>query len=430
MFEQTVETSGSPHVVVTEALRDLIVRVSDEEQVSLRLRGSGEHATLEQEDDKVTVSVHSDCFLTCPTDTTLTIESVQGTLKVRGIQGTVTVDQVYGEGSFDFTGPTKIEKVFGNLDAHDIVGDLEVKTVMGNARVRRIDGATSLESISGNLRAGGLGGAVSVKEIGGNCRIRDVESPLTLGRLSGNLRANGLIGGLEAEKIGGSVRLGPPFSAGATYRLITDGNLRVYIPENSNLDISLQASGRINSRVPGLEFEGQEGGMKSVLGTGEATLEANVGGNITLRPVDLAEETGEEFELEIEADLEGLGAAIEARIAEAMTEVETRLDESLGRIDSDRIRRRVEYATDQALRATELATERAHREAERAAERARLRAERAERRWQRVSGKPKHKPKARPQISDDERLRVLKMVEEGKITPEQAAELLAALEGR
>jgi DUF4097 and DUF4098 domain-containing protein YvlB len=428
MFEQSVETSGSPHVIVTEALRDLIVRASDEERVSLRLRGSGEHATLEQDEDKVTVSVHTDCFLTCPTDTTLTIKSVQGTLKVRGIQGAVTVEQIYGEGSFDFTGPTKVEKVFGNFDAHDVVGDLDVKTVLGNARVRRIDGETSLESVSGNLRAGGLGGAVSLQEIGGNCRIRDVESPLFLGRLSGNLRASGLVGGLEAEKIGGSVRLGPPFSVGTSYRLTSDGNLRVFVPVNGSLDISIRASGRIHSRVPGLEYEGEGGEMKGVLGGGEAALEANVGGNITLRPVDSGEETGEEFELEIAADLEGLGAAIEARIAEAMTEVETRLDESLGRIDSDRIRRRVEHATDQALRATERAAERARHEAERAAERARLRAERAERRWQRVSGKPK--PKSRPKISDDERLRVLKMVEEGKITPEQAAELLAALEGR
>ena len=429
MFEQTVETSGAPHVIVTEALSDLIVRASDEEQVSLRLRGSAGDGTLEQDGDKVTVSVHTDCFLTCPTETTLTVESVQGTLKVRGIRGSVTVGEAYGETTLDFTGPATVVKVFGNLNAHDVKGNLEVKTVLGNARTRTIEGETSLESVSGNVRAGDLGGAASMLEIGGNCRIRDVEGPLSFGRVSGNLRADGLAAGLTAEKVGGSVRLGPPFSPGASYRLTTDGNLRAYVPMNGSLNISLKASGRIHSRVPGLEFEGQEGEMQGVLGGGEATLEADVGGNITLRPVDVGEETGEEFEFA--ADLEGLGAAIEARIAEAMTEVETRLDESLGHIDSDRIRRRVEHATDQALRATERVTEKARHQAERAAEHARMRTERAERRWQRVSGKPRPpKPPKPPKLSDDERLRVLKMVEEGKISPEQAAELLAALEGR
>ncbi|MFO7743595.1 MAG: hypothetical protein R6X31_14930 [Anaerolineae bacterium] len=63
--------------------------------------------------------------------------------------------------------------------------------------------------------------------------------------------------------------------------------------------------------------------------------------------------------------------------------------------------------------------------AERAAEQARMRAERAERRWQRASGR---KPRPGPAATDEEVLRVLCMVEEGKITPEQASELLAALD--
>ncbi len=67
-------------------------------------------------------------------------------------------------------------------------------------------------------------------------------------------------------------------------------------------------------------------------------------------------------------------------------------------------------------------------EVARAAERARLRAERAERRWRRASGR-RPRPRREPAV-DEERLRVLRLVEQGKITPGQAADLLAALEGR
>jgi hypothetical protein len=57
-----------------------------------------------------------------------------------------------------------------------------------------------------------------------------------------------------------------------------------------------------------------------------------------------------------------------------------------------------------------------------------MQAERAQRRWQRASGQ-RPQP-ARPAAVNEEILRVLRLVEEGKITPEQAAELIAALEGR
>ncbi len=173
----------------------------------------------------------------------------------------------------------------------------------------------------------------------------------------------------------------------------------------------------MHSGVPGLVLEGAEGRTEGVLGAGEASLEAQVGGRVSLRPL----EPEEGLPFDFAADLEGLGAQIEARVAEAMAEMEVRLEEGLGRIDGQEIHRRVQ-------RATERAAERARRAAERQAERARLRAERAERRWRRASGQ-RPRPEREP-ATDEERMRVLRLVEEGKVTPEQAADLLAALEGR
>jgi hypothetical protein len=97
--------------------------------------------------------------------------------------------------------------------------------------------------------------------------------------------------------------------------------------------------------------------------------------------------------------------------------MEARLHESMGRIDSAEVRRRVERVAEKARRA-----------AERETERVRLRAERAERRWRRASGR-RARPRRTP-ATDEERMRVLRLVEEGKVTPEQAADLLSALEGR
>ena len=218
------------------------------------------------------------------------------------------------------------------------------------------------------------------------------------------------------------------FSPDQTYQLSASGNLTIYIPVDASLRLSLQAEDGVRSSLPHLALEETDGKMLGILGAGEASLEAQAGGRISLRPMGPEEVLEEGAAFDFVADLDGLGAQIEARITEAMAEMEVRLDESLGRIDSEQIRLQMERAKEQAFLKTEQAAKKVRRAAEREAERARLRAERAERRWRRASGR-KPRPKREP-ATDEERMRLLRMVEEGKITPEQAAELLAAVEGR
>jgi hypothetical protein len=209
----------------------------------------------------------------------------------------------------------------------------------------------------------------------------------------------------------GNVRLGPPFSAGAIYHVDAGGNLTVSLPADASLRLALRAGGRVRSLLPELVLERADGDTEGVVGAGEATLEAEVKGNISIGSPEGAQS------FEMGASMEQLSAEVEVQVNEALAKMASRLEESLGRVNGVAIQQRVEQAA-----------ERARRKAERAAERARMRAERAERRWQRVSGRTSRPEKAA--ATDEERLRVLRMVEEGKITPEQASELLVALEGR
>jgi hypothetical protein len=389
MFEQTFETSATPHITITECLRNLVVRGSEDVRVTLRLRGSADDVDLEREGETFTLAARADCFLTCPPATTLTIGTAHGNLKVQRVEGPVTIEAVHGNATLRAIGPTAVERTLGNLSVHQVAGDLRAHTT------------------------------------GGNARLRQVEGSLSLGQVSGSLTVEGLHAGLSAEQVRGNARLGPPFTPGATYRLSASGSLTVHLPADASLRLALTAAGRVHSHVPGLALEELDGETRAMLGAGEASLEAQVGGHASLRPVEPQGPT-EGIPLDWVADLEGLGAQIEARVAEAMAEMEERLAEGLGRIDSEEIRREMERATERTLRAAERATEQARRTAEREAERARMRAERAERRWQRASGR---RPRPREAATDEEMLRVLRLLEEGKITPEQASDLLAALEG-
>jgi hypothetical protein len=400
MLEQTIETSATPHVTITECLGNLVVRGSEERQIALRTTGGAGDVTLEREGETFTLVARANCTITCPPDTTLTVNAVRGNLKVEGVEGTVAIGSAYGNVELRAVGPTALEQVSGNLRVRQVTGDLRVQTTKGNARIRQVEGS------------------------------------LSLGQVDGNLVAEGLQGGLAAEQVRGNVNLGPPFSPGATYRLSGSGNLTVRLPADASLRLALRAAGGVRSDCPDLTLEETEGETRGVLGAGEASLEAQaslevqasleaqVGGNVYLRP--LKPEEGPAFDFV--ANLEGLGAQIEARITEAMAEVAARLEESLSHIDDQALRQRVERATEKALRKAGQAAGQARRKAEREAEKARLRAERAERRWQRASGQRPH-PRREP-ATDEERMRVLRLVEKGKVTPQQAADLLAALEGR
>ena len=391
MFKQIFETATTPHITVNECRGNLVVQGTEGRQVDLRLQGEADHVTLEQEGDTFVITAPAGCHITCPEDTVLTVGAARGNLKVEGVEGQINVETVYGNATLRAVGPAVLGQTFGGLRVRRATGDLQAKVTRGDARIRHLAGSLSIE------------------------------------RVDGNLTVDGLEGELNAE-VQGNVRLGALFSPGQTHRVKANGNMAVYVPVEAGLSLFIQTDGNVRSSLPGLILEETDDGLQGVLGNGEATLEARAKGNVSLRLMS-SEEDVDEIPLDFVADLEGIGGQIEARISEAMAQMEVRLEESLGRIDSEQFRLDMERVKEQAMRRTEKAAERARQVAEREAERARMRAERAERRWRRASGQKERRPKREP-ATDEERMRVLRMVEDGKLTPEQAAELLAALEGR
>ncbi len=372
MFERRLDAPEVSHIIVRECLGNLTVRGGSEPQITVRVQNGEGDLDLEEQGENVSISVAADCTLICPFGARLTAE-----------------------------------RVLGNLRVEDVEGSMDLKLIRGNVAVQRV-GPVALDEALGNLTARQVTGSLEAVDVKGNACVRAVSRGLKLANVAGNLMAEGVEGGLEAEKVRGNAKLGPPFSPETTYRLNTDGNLTLSIPADASLRLALRARGRVRSGVAGLELEREDGEVRGTLGDGEATVDAGVRGNVVLRS---AEET-ETFENNV--GLEDLGAQIEWQVNEALAEMATRLEASLGRVDADSIKTRVERATEQA-----------RRKAEHAAEQARLRAERAERRWQRASGR---RPRRTEPATDEERLRVLRMVEHGKLTPEQASELLAALE--
>jgi hypothetical protein len=302
--------------------------------------------------------------------------------------------------------------------------------VGGNARVRDIEGECVLEHVNGNLQVRDVDGDLQIKAVGGNAHVNDVRGQFSAKKVGGNLTFDEVPGGATVEQVGGNARMKPPFAPGAAYRIVTGGNLDIHIPENASLSLALQAGGGVRSKIADLTLEKTDGKMAGVLGGGEASLEAQAGGSITLRGGGAADGPPGEFEFNMDFldDLEGIGPMIEARVGDAMAQLEIQLKQGLGQFDSEKLRIKMERAAEKSARAAERAAEEVRRAAEREAQKARMRAERSQRRWERTSGQ-KSRPRSEP-VSEEEQLRVLRLVEQGKITPKQAADLLSAMKGR
>lgn len=374
MLEQRIEASAAPDVKVETCTGNLRVKSGEEGEIRLLRREGDEAASVDREGERLVITIPSDATLVCPPRTRLAIE-----------------------------------RALKNLTVERMVGPMTIGTVHGNTRLEDV-GAVTVRAVSGNLTARGVSGDLAADDVKGNARLHGVSGRLALQRVAGNLTTEGAQGGVEVERVWGNVSLGPGLMPGSPYRVKASGNLTLVLPSEPNTRLSLRAAGRVRSDVPGLSLEQVDGEVEATLGDGEAAVEADVDGNVVVRSA------GETEPFATGAGLAELGAQIEWQVNEAMADLAARLESRLGSVEPDRVRRRVEKATEQA-----------RRKAEQAAERARMRAEKAERRWQRASGQ---RPRlAETSVSDEERLRVLRMVEEGRLTPDQASDLLSALEG-
>jgi hypothetical protein len=388
---QRFEVSDAPHLTVKICQGDLDVSGGRRGEVAIKAYGGEEDLQVSKEGEHLTIEVKARCKIGCPHGTTLTVENTQGGLRVREVDGPIAAKTVQGDLVLKEVGPTT------------------VTTVQGDVRVRGVRGELNLEGVYGDVSARGVEGLLSAKNV------------------AGDLNAAGLEGGLDAT-VAGDANLKTDFTAGCTYTLTTGGDVTLRFPEGASASIQATASNDLRHNVDWVTVTEGDGMISGTVGDGEAQVDITAGGDAALRGAGTGKEAfisisiGDDMDLEL-GQFESMAEEIERSLEEQMARMGEKLEEKLSRIDHDAIRLKAEQAA-----------EKVRRQAERIAERARMRAERSRRQWKRMGGQPPTAPK-RPSppkakadpVSDQERIMILRMVQEGKITAEEAAKLLKAM---
>jgi hypothetical protein len=464
------------------------LRVSGWDQPTLEAQTPDDDPTVSMDETQVLIETDEDLTINLPYDSQLHLQvggdavihrlegvlhivRVGGNLKMEAAQG-VTIDNIGGDMNVRTVGSFTCSRVGGNATiegAQNVVLD----RTGGDLSIRQVEGELQLTNVGGNLKVETASG-LTVNNVGGDLRVAAVDS-LTCRKVGGNVIAERVqsvdldqVGGdvqvrqahtVSCRKVGGNTEITEVADAVAAS---TGGDLRILacrgdIAGNARGDAQIEVTAtapriRVNARgavqcmvseevgasmrvICGgeLHVKGQEDNLPArgrgvhsfQIGDGDGSISLIAGGDVhvngaaqvsEMRSVtgDFAEVQQEMKELNVELghlnqELERMGIELGREFG------------SLGEKIADKINRKLRQQFE--------------RHARKASDKA------SKRGWAfgfdfPTPPTPPFPPRApfgeeskSEPVSEEERMLVLRMVEEGKITASEAEKLLAALEG-
>jgi len=334
----------------------------------LLLKGDEDDIRLEQTDEAVSVSCGGDLSLRIPKGASLAIKSIGGDASIRGVLGGIEMMEIHGDLSIRDVGALSIDTVHSDFSLRGAKGDLYIKNVYSDVSIRDVEGNVTLDSVADDLALRGA---------------------------RGNIKVN----------VGEDVVVYLEPKANGEYSIHAGDDILLVLPKSANATITMQGD-EIDVDWPGIEQDAEATERVVVLGDGSAKINLSAGGDVRVTNRADAGDSAEEFGnfAGVNFDWSGFG---------------------------DRISRQVEQATSRAAKRVEEATRRAERHAERHARQGKGGLVVGRWNWD-FKGTPKPPtpptPPSEP-VSEDERMAILKMLAEKKITSQQAEELLNALDG-
>ncbi len=415
MAKERIETGREPVVEIAEVGGDLVVRP----WMNLDIEASGDF-TAENKGDVVLFTAVGDLMLKVPEKSVLSVGSVQGDVVIKSVGGQIQLGEVFGDAVLSNTGLSSIALVQGDLVARNVSGALLVEAAQGDVVIRNVDGDVTLGTIHGDLVTHFVNGACTVADAMGDVNLAAVNGDISIahGRRDLNIRDAG--GLCQATDITGDIRLRGGLRKG-DHQLSAQGDIILRWPANLPLAVDVQAS-EIRNNLPLEDVVEDEAGFHGHLGLGGAHLSLMAAGKVVLKEAQLIKEKwgvdqGPMFDMDFMAELSNLGERISSEVTDKVSKMASEMETNFAP--------KMEKWGEQFAEKMTYAAGAARVMAEDLAEKERARTATA----QSSPGATKTKPDKESATNVDEQLRILKMVEKGVITPEEANLLLEALEG-
>jgi hypothetical protein len=461
MAKKTLETSDAPQVVVENVGSDLQVKGWDRPEVLVK-SSSDNDIVLEDREEGVFVSCPSDCVLYVPQKASVEVKRVGSNARFRSVDGAILVGSVGTDLSLRDVGSAQADSVGTDISARRVRDKLSVNRVGSSALVQDV-GAAELEFVGNQLIAKRVRGDLKVTQVGSSVVVRDIDGQVIFDTIGGTLHLRDVSGGITAE-LGGAATVDFSPVSWQAYSIQAAGNIRCHVPADTDADFEINCGAQ---RIRVKTLEGTEtikaNSHTLTMGEGGTSVKLTAGGSVDIISqrtglddvesfeVDLgteigslAEEIAEQTTQHIEAQMEMLDEQLNAQMAslsvslgatgmseERMREVEERLERA-----KERAAKRAEAASQRAQVKMERKIAAAQRKAERKARAAAAREARKQRKHAKFAAHgvvitpPPTRQATTDPVSEEERMMILQMLQDQKISVEQAEQLLSALEGK
>ncbi len=131
----------------------------------------------------------------------------RGDLSAQGIRGAISVAGVAGRLTLEDVSAAQVRRVRGDLIVRNAVAGIVVGKVDGNVRLDNVAAAARLEKALGDASFRGVRGSVACGQVTGQLHLVDVEE-VTVGQVLGDLSAEAVKGALACQKAYGRAKLG------------------------------------------------------------------------------------------------------------------------------------------------------------------------------------------------------------------------------
>lgn len=178
-------------------------------------------------------------------DAALHFRSVEGDLRLEDLAGRVEVERLHSDALVDNVAALHLGACAG--DVRFSGGKMEAETIAGDARIERASSFRAAK-VHGDLWVDRVDGDLDLGAVHGDARLNAVAGAARLGLVAGDLRITSVAGGLTAGQVHGDAQLEGPFP-GDGYTVTANGDVDVRLAAEDDVRLSVRALGRIRSNL-------------------------------------------------------------------------------------------------------------------------------------------------------------------------------------
>ncbi|GAP15288.1 hypothetical protein LARV_03072 [Longilinea arvoryzae] len=430
MFTQTLTLTNEKEIEL-KVDRDLELRGWDQPGVEVSVPRESD-LTVKTVDEKLIIESFSNLKISVPQVMQIRIRKVEGDADIQDLTGLLTILGIGGDLDLDSTGETRIDAIGGDLDANKTAA-LDVTAVGGDAAVKHVPGAVKITNVGGDLDAESLG-SLQLITVGGDCNVRKIEGEFSVANVGGDLNGADLAAQISAITVGGDLNLrikqgGVKAMAGGdqvvSLNSLTGEPIHLSAGGDVNLHLPIQASAKMHISSGGRDILMRVGGWNErvemftfdfTLGEGTTPIQITAGGDVMVTDSSAETRKGSStFEFGgVKVDVDAISQTVQdvveraSRSAEiASREVEERIQAAMRRVEEQNRRRGIRVGFDGFPGASPVPPVAP------------------------VATPPSTPPQGTVgRVSDEERKMILQMLQDHRITADEAIHLLDTLEGK